>query len=57
LNELELQVLNVIPSEAISIDRIVELSALPVQNVLATLSVLEMRNLIRRISGNQVSRR
>jgi DNA processing protein len=57
LNEVELQILNAIPSEAISIDQLVELSGLPVQRVLATLSVLEMRNLIRRISGNQVSRR
>ena len=57
LNELELQVLNAIPSEATSIDQIVATSGLPVQRVLATISVLEMRSLIRRVSGNSVMRR
>lgn len=57
LNELELQVLNAIPSEATSIDVIVASSGLPVQRVLATISVLEMRSLIRRVSGNSVMRR
>ena len=57
LNELELQVLNAITSEATSIDRVVEASGLPVQRVLATVSVLEMRSLIRRVSGNSVMRR
>jgi DNA processing protein len=57
LNELELQVLNAITSDAISIDRVVEASGLPVQRVLATVSVLEMRSLIRRVSGNSVMRR
>ena len=57
LNELELQVLNAIPGEPISIDRVVEASGLPVQRVLATISVLEMRSLLRRVSGNSVMRR
>ena len=57
LNELELQVLNAIPNEATSIDRVVEASGLPVQRVLAIISVLEMRSLIRRLSGNSVMRR
>lgn len=57
LNELERQVLNAITSDAISIDRIVETCGLPVQRVLATISVLEMRSLVRRVSGNSVLRR
>jgi hypothetical protein len=36
---------------------VVEASGLPVQRVLATVSVLEMRSLIRRVSGNSVMRR
>jgi DNA processing protein len=31
-------------------------SRLPVQRVLATISVLEMRHLVRRVSGNRVAR-
>jgi len=57
LNELERQVLNAIPCDPISIDRVVEASGLPVQRVLATISVLEMRSLLRRVSGNSVMRR
>jgi len=57
LNELERQVLNAITSDAVSIDRVVEASGLPIQRVLATISVLEMRSLIRRVSGNSVMRR
>ncbi|NLF73144.1 MAG: DNA-protecting protein DprA [Candidatus Anammoximicrobium sp.] len=57
LNELELQVLNAIAAEPTSIDQIVASSGLPVQRVLATISVLEMRSLIRRVSGNSVMRR
>jgi len=57
LNELELQVLNAIPSDPINIDRVVESCGLPVQRVLATISVLEMRSLIRRVSGSSVMRR
>jgi DNA processing protein len=57
LNELELQVLNAIASDPTSIDRVVEACGLPVQRVLATISVLEMRSLIRRVSGNSVMRR
>ncbi len=56
LNEVEQQVLSNIDSEATSIDRIVTQSGLPVPQVLATLSVLEMRRLIRRLSGTTVVR-
>lgn len=56
LNELEQQVLTAVPTEATVIDRVISASKLPAPQVLATLSVLEMRRLIRRVSGNQVMR-
>jgi DNA processing protein len=56
LNELEQQVLAAIGSEATSIDGIVAQSGLPVSQVLSTLSVLEMRRLIRRLSGTTAAR-
>jgi DNA processing protein len=57
LNDQELQVLNAIESEPTSIDQVVTASGLPVHRVLSTISVLEMRSLVRRVSGNYVSRR
>jgi DNA processing protein len=56
LNELEQQVLAALTCEATSIDALVVATALPVPQVLATLSVLEMRHLIRRLSGTTVMR-
>lgn len=56
LNEQERQVLDAIASEPTSIDQVVVNSRLPVHRVLATISVLEMRRLIRRVSGNLVLR-
>ena len=56
LNEAEQQVLAAVGTEATSIDQIVTDTGLPVQQVLSTLSVLEMRRLIRRLSGTMVSR-
>jgi DNA processing protein len=56
LNELEQQVLAAIQGEATPIDRIVADTSLPVAQVLSTLSVLEMRRLIRRLSGTTVIR-
>ena len=50
------QVLAAIGSEATTIDGIVAQSGLPVSQVLSTLSVLEMRRLIRRLSGTTVAR-
>ncbi len=57
LNELEQQVLNVIDSEPTTIDAIVSTSGLTTPQVLATISVLEMRHLVRRISGTTIARR
>jgi DNA processing protein len=56
LNEVEQQVLSIIASESTPIDQIIAQSGLPVPQVLATVSVLEMRRLIRRLSGNTVVR-
>jgi DNA processing protein len=56
LNELERQVLAAVSAEATTIDHVVATSGLPTPQVLATLSVLEMRHLVRRVSGNRVSR-
>ena len=56
LNEQERQVLDAIPTDPTSIDQVVAASGLPVHRVLATISVLEMRRLVRRVSGNYVAR-
>jgi len=57
LNELEQQVLAAIDSEPTTIDAIVFQSQLPASQVLATISVLEMRHLVKRTSGTTVCRR
>lgn len=56
LNEVEQAVLQAIDVKATSIDKVVETTALPVHRVLATVSVLEMRGLLRRVSGTLVAR-
>ena len=56
LNEPEQAVLAAIDDEPTSIDDIVVASGLSVPNVLSTISVLEIRRLIRRIGGNRVIR-
>lgn len=56
LNEQEAQVLAAIGMEPTDINDVVTGSGLPVSRVLSTLSVLEMRRLIRRISGQIVQR-
>jgi DNA processing protein len=56
LNEIEQQVLAAIDGPAISIDDVANASGLPIHRVLSTISVLEMRRLVRRVSGTQVAR-
>jgi DNA processing protein len=56
INEIEQQVLATVRCEATSIDQIVAETRLPVSQVLSTLSVLEMRRLIRRLGGTTVIR-
>jgi DNA processing protein len=56
LNDLEQQVLQAIDNQPTSIDTIAATCGLPVHRVLSTISVLEMRRLVRRVSGTQVIR-
>jgi len=56
LNDQELAVLQCIDKSPTNIDVVVRQSELPVHRVLATISVLEMRQLIRRVSGQTVVR-
>lgn len=56
LNEQERRVLDAITREPLSIDAVAAASGLPVHRVMSTISVLEMRRLTRRISGNLVAR-
>ena len=56
LNEQESAVLAAIQLEPTDINQVVVISGLPVSRVLSTLSVLEVRRLIRRLSGQLVQR-
>ncbi|QDV22151.1 DNA-processing protein DprA [Aureliella helgolandensis] len=56
LNEQESAVLQAISAEPTDINQVVVVSGLPVPRVLSTLSVLEMRHLVRRVSGQLVQR-
>jgi DNA processing protein len=56
LNEIEQKVLAAINGSATSLDEIAAVSELPIHRVLSTVSVLEMRRLVRRVSGTQVVR-
>jgi DNA processing protein len=57
LNALEQQVLQAIDDPNSTIDQLVTRCGLPIQRVLATVSVLETRRLICRVSGDRVQRR
>jgi len=56
LNDMERRVLAAIEQRPTPIDQIIAASGLAAPQVLSTLSVLEMRRLIRRVSGNLVVR-
>ena len=56
LNEIEQQVLAAIETSPTSIDAVAITCGLPIHRVLSTISVLEMRRLVRRVSGTQVVR-
>jgi DNA processing protein len=56
LNEIEQRVLQNIDGDPTSIDAIISRSGLPTHQVLSTISVLEVRRVIRRISGSSVAR-
>lgn len=56
LNDIEQQVLAAIDTETTPIDQIIVATGLSPHRVLATISVLEMRRLVRRTSGSNVVR-
>ncbi len=56
LNETEQRVLSAVGEQPTSIDAVTAAAKLPIPRVLATLSVLESRHLVRRVSGQQVVR-
>ena len=56
LNEQERAVLEAIDSSPTTMDDVIAGCGLPIHRVLSTISVLEMRRLVRRVSGTQVSR-
>lgn len=56
LNDQERAVLEAIDTQATSIDALTRQSGLPIHRVLSTISVLETRRLIRRLSGQFVAR-
>jgi DNA processing protein len=56
LNELERCVLNAIDVTSTLVDDVIQRSQLPANRVIAIISVLEMRRLVRRLSGQYVSR-
>lgn len=56
LNDQETLVLQAIGVEPTFIDQVVSATSLPINRVLATLSVLQSRRLIRRVGGTQVAR-
>ena len=56
LNDQEKRVFHAIPDTGTSIDQLVVTSGLPVHRGLSTISVLEMRKLVVRVSGQHVTR-
>ena len=56
LNEQETLLLQLISDEATEVDWLIQRSELPAARVLSTMSVLEMRRLIKRVSGTAVVR-
>ena len=56
LNEIEQQVLQAVGTAPTMIDTVATECRLPIHRVLSTISVLEMRRLVCRVSGNQVAR-
>jgi DNA processing protein len=56
LNEIEQQVLSAIDGAPTSIDSVAAACGLAIHRVLSTISVLEMRRVVRRVSGTQVVR-
>jgi DNA processing protein len=56
LNEIERKVLDAIEPNSTSIDQVIQASELPAHQVIAIISVLEMKRLVQRVSGQSVVR-
>ncbi len=56
LTDQESKILNAIGVNSTQIDEVIDRTGLPAQRVLSTVSVLEMRKLIKRLSGTTVAR-
>ena len=56
LNEVERQVLDAVSEGGVLIDQVIQASELPAHRVMATIGVLEMRRLVRRLPGQQIAR-
>lgn len=56
LNERELEVLNLTTIDAVAIDEILRATDLPPSSVLSTLTVLEMKRMVRRLPGSMIVR-
>lgn len=56
LNEQERQILEGIDDDVVTIDHVVARTGLPVSRVLSTLSVLETKRLVVRVSGTRIAR-
>lgn len=56
LNDQERQILQAIETTVTSVEAVVDATGLPVQRVLSTVSVLEMKRLVRRVSGTTMIR-
>ncbi len=56
LNDQERKVLDAVRTEPTQVDQLAHDTGIPIHRVLATISVLEIRHLIRRLSGNNVVR-
>ena len=56
LGELERRVLDAVEREPTSVDAVVDACGLAASQVLATIGVLEMRRLLRRLPGNRFAR-
>lgn len=56
LNDVERQVLEAVPEDGVLIDNVIQASELPAHRVMATIGVLEMRRLVRRLPGQKIAR-
>jgi DNA processing protein len=56
LDDQERRILNLVPVDPVSVDQILREAGIEPSRALATLTVLEMRRLIRRLPGSQYCR-